>query len=172
LNRLAADLSREYGIMVIDLDRDLADIGGRRLQTDYRLGGEYAEQMAARSMARAIVSAGLDNYVPFEQQILVQDMFAKEQPSFSAPVATEVAPSNVLVLKSGRQRQTVATIVSTNSESHAGWLFHLLLSGQYSFKDAFMKLKGSVAKRGLRASILMLVAAAKAAPIANKKSSH
>ena len=35
LNRLAADLSREYGIMVIDLDRDLADIGGRRLQTDY-----------------------------------------------------------------------------------------------------------------------------------------
>jgi hypothetical protein len=172
LNRLAADLSREYGIMVIDLDRDLADIGGRRLQTDYRLGGEYAEQMAARSMARAIVSAGLDNYVPFEQQILVQEMFAKGLPSFSAPVATEVAPSNVLVLKSGRQRQTVATIVSTNSESHAGWLFHLLLSGQYSFKDAFMKLKGSVAKRGLRASILMLVAAAKAAPIANKKSSH
>jgi hypothetical protein len=35
-----------------------------------------------------------------------------------------------------------------------------------------MKLKGSVAKRGLRASILMVVAAAKAAPIANKKSSR
>ena len=122
LNRLAADLSREYGIMVIDLDRDLADVGGRRLQTDYRLDGEYAEQVAARSMARAIVSAGLDNHVPFELQIPLQEALAKEQISFLAPMATEVAPSNVLVLKSGRQRQTVATIVSTNSESHAGWL--------------------------------------------------
>ncbi len=172
LNRLAADLSREYGIMVIDLDRDLADIGGRRLKTDYRLGGEYAEQMAARSMARAIVSAGLDNHVPFELQIPLQEALAKEQISFLPPVATEVAPSNVLVLKSGRQKQVVKTIVNTNSESHAGWLFYLLLHGKYSFKDAFMKLKGSIARRGLRASILMLVAAAKAAPIANKKSSH
>jgi hypothetical protein len=172
LNRLAADLSREYGIMVIDLDRDLADIGGRRLQTDYRLGGEYAEQMAARSMARAIVSAGLDNHVPFELQIPLQEALAKEQISFLPPVATEVAPSNVLVLKSGRQKQVVKTIVNTNSESHAGWLFYLLLHGKYSFKDAFMKLKGSIARRGLRASILMLVAAAKAAPIANKKSGH
>ena len=172
LNRLAADLSREYGIMVIDLDRDLADIGGLRLQTDYRLGGEYAEQVAARSMARAIVSAGLDNHVPFELQIPVQEALAKEQISFLAPAATEVAPSNVLVLKSGRQRQTVATIVSTNSESHAGWLFYLLLSGKYSFKDAFLKLKGSVARRGLRASIMMIWAAAKATPIASKKSSH
>jgi hypothetical protein len=172
LNRLAADLSREYGIMVIDLDRDLADIGGRRLQTDYRLGGEYAGQVAARSMARAVVSAGLDNHVPFELQILVQESLAKEQLSFSAPAATEVAPSNVLVLKSGRQRQVVKTIVSTSSESHTGWLFYLLLSGKYSFKDAFLKLKGSVARRGLRASIMMIWAAAKAVPIASRKSSH
>jgi len=169
LNRLAADLSREYGIMVIDLDRDLADIGGRRLRTDYRLGGEYAEQAAARSIARAAISAGLDNHVPFELQMLVQEAFAKEQVSFSAPLATEVAPTNVLVLKSGRQKQMVQTIVGPSSESHAGWLFYMLLSGKYGFKDAITKLKGSVAKRGLRASILMLVAAAKAAPIANKK---
>jgi hypothetical protein len=85
---------------------------------------------------------------------------------------TEVAPSNALVMKSGRKKQTVKTIVSTSSESHAGWLFYLVLSGKYSFTDAFLKLKGSVARRGLRASIMMLVAAAKAAPIANKKSSH
>jgi hypothetical protein len=172
LNRLAADLSREYGIMVIDLDRDLADIGGRRLQTDYRLGGEYAEKVAARSMARAVVSAGLDNHVPFELQMLVQEALAKEQLNFLAPVATEVAPSNVLVLKSGRQKQKVKTIVNTSSESHTGWLFYLLLSGKYSFKDAFLKLKGSLARRGLRASIMMIWAAAKAAPFASKKSSH
>jgi hypothetical protein len=172
LNRLAADLSREYGIMVIDLDRDLADIGGRRLQTDYRLDGEYAGQAAARSIARAIVSAGLDNYAPFEVQMQVQEALAQEQVSFSAPVATEVAPSNVLIMKSGRQKQVVKTIVSTSSESHAGWLFYLLLTGKYSFKDALLKLKGSVARRGLRASIMMIWAAAKAAPIASKKSSH
>jgi hypothetical protein len=172
LNRLAADLSREYGIMVIDLDRDLADIGGRRLQTDYRLGGEHAEQMTARSMARAIVSAGLDNYVPFELQIQVQEALAVEQVSFAAPVMTEVVPSNALVMKSGRKKQVVQTIVSTSSESHAGWLFYLLLSGKISFKDAFLKLRGSVARRGLRASIMMILAAAKAAPTASKKSSH
>jgi hypothetical protein len=172
LNRLAADLSREYGIMVVDLDRDLADIGGRRLQTDYRLGGEYAEQVAARSMARALVSAGLDNHVPFELQSLVQEALSKEQLTFSGPVTTEVAPSNVLVLKSGRQKQVVKTIVNTDSGGHAGWLFYLLLSGKYSFKDAFLKLKGSVARRGLRASIMMILAAAKAAPLASKKSSH
>jgi hypothetical protein len=172
LNRLAADLSREFGIMVIDLDRDLADIGGLRLQTDYRLEGEYAEQVAARSMARAVVSAGLDNHVPFELQMLVQESLAKEQVSLSAPVATEVAPSNVLVMKSGRQKQVVKTIVSTSSESHAGWLFYLLLSGKYSFKDALLKLRGSVARRGLRASLMMLLAAVKAVPVTSKKSSH
>jgi len=35
-----------------------------------------------------------------------------------------------------------------------------------------MAKKGSVARRGLRASIMMILAAAKAAPIASKKSSH
>jgi hypothetical protein len=165
LNRLAADLSREYGIMVIDLDRDLADIGGRRLRTDYRLEGEYAEQVVARSMARAVVSAGLDNHVPFELQVLVQEALAKDQAAISVPAAADVAPSNVLVMKSGRQKQAVKTIVSTNSESHAGWLVYLLLSGRYSLKDAFAKFRGSVARRGLRASVLMLVAAAKEAPL-------
>ena len=165
LNRLAADLSREYGMMVIDLDRDLADIGGRRLQTDYRLNGEYAEQVAAKCMARAVVSAGLDNHVPFELQVLVQEALAKDQAAVFVPVTTEVAPSNVLVMKSGRQKQVVKTIVSTNSESHAGWLVYLLFSGRYSLKDAFTKFKGSIARRGLRASVLMLVAAAKAASL-------
>jgi uncharacterized protein (UPF0303 family) len=75
-------------------------------------------------------------------------------------------------MKSGRKKQTVKTIVSTSSEGHAGWLFYLLLSGKISFKDAFLKLKSSVARRGLRASIMMILAAAKAAPVASKKSSH
>src|SRR5207302_7755388 len=41
-NVLAAEVSQDTGAYVIDLDRALADIGGRVLQTDYRLGNAAA----------------------------------------------------------------------------------------------------------------------------------
>jgi hypothetical protein len=46
-NLLATELSREYGALVIDLDRVLADIGGRRLSTDHRLGGATVVDVAS-----------------------------------------------------------------------------------------------------------------------------
>ena len=73
LNLLAAEISRETGIYVIDLDRSLADLGARTLQTDYRLSGSYAAEVAAKFMALAVISAGLDAFVSFEVQDQARD---------------------------------------------------------------------------------------------------
>jgi hypothetical protein len=169
LGRLAAEISREFGVMVVDIDRDFADVGARRLQTDYRLGGEYAKLRAAKSIALAVISAGLDEYVPFEIQDAARLIVTNDGLGYAAPIATEVKPSNLLSLGTGRHRQAVKTIVDTNSEGHAGWLVHLLLSGQISLGDAYAKLRGSIARRGLRASVSMLFAAARISQRGEKK---
>ena len=68
LNLLAAEISRETGAFVVDIDRSLADVGASKLATDYRLEGEYASQAAAKFIALAVLSVGLDDYVAFETQ--------------------------------------------------------------------------------------------------------
>ncbi len=68
LNLLAAMLSHELGVLVVDIDRDLADLGARALGADYRLGVPAAARAAAKSLAMTMLLAGLDETVPFELQ--------------------------------------------------------------------------------------------------------
>jgi hypothetical protein len=68
LNLLAMTLSNELGLLVADIDRDLAHAGARTLQTDYRLQGPYAAQFAAKSLAMTMLLIGLDDFAPFETQ--------------------------------------------------------------------------------------------------------
>ena len=161
LNLLAAEISRETGIYVIDLDRSLADIGALALQTDYRLNGSYASEVAAKFMALAVISAGLDAFVSFEVQDQAKTMVAQSQLDLaSRQVAVpDIKPSNVLALGTGRRKQVVQTVVDTNTESHTGWLIRLMLSRQFGISDAVTKLKELIARRGWRASIVMLLAA-------------
>lgn len=159
LNLLAAELSRETGLFVIDLDRCLADIGGVRLQADYHLEGPDAAKAVGREIALAIVSAGLDTYVPFEVQDAAKLTLTQTELSLMASKATDAVPSNVLALGSGRRKQVVATVVDTDAKSHVGWLFRLLLTGRLSPREAAAKLGQSIANRGLRASSAMLFAA-------------
>jgi hypothetical protein len=160
LNLLAAELSRETGAYVIDLDRSLADIGARKLHTDYRLDGQYACEAAAKFIALAVLSSGLDAHVSFEIQDAAKAIVAGLQLNLGAPAtATDIVPSNVLTLGAGRRRQVVATVVDTDEGSHAGWLFHLLLTRQFGIRDAWEKLRQSVAQRGFFASAAMVAAA-------------
>jgi hypothetical protein len=161
LNLLAAELSRETGLFVIDLDRSFADIGALRLQTDYRLGGQYASDAAAKFIALAIVSAGLDAYVSFDVQDAAKLTINDVQLSLAGPgsVSLDIKPSNVLALGPGRRKQTVATVVDTNSENHVSWLIQLMMTGQFGFKEAMSKLRRSIAHRGLRSSSAMVFAA-------------
>jgi hypothetical protein len=165
LNLLAAEISRETGACVIDIDRSLADIGASQLNTDYRLGGQYASDAAAKFIALAVLSAGLDNYVSFEVQDAARASVAGSKLNLSAPVLAtrDIVLPNLLKLGPGRRKQVVATVVDTDQDDHAGWLIHLLMTRQFGVRDAIAKLRGSIARRGLRSSAAMIVAAARQA---------
>ena len=68
LNRMAAELSHDFGVSVIDIDRAFAHIGGRTLQTDYRLNGRLAAEVAGQSLAWSLLSLGHDDVISPEVQ--------------------------------------------------------------------------------------------------------
>jgi hypothetical protein len=165
LNLLAAELSRETGLFIIDLDRSLADIGASKLLADYRLGSQYASEAAAKFIALALISAGLDNYVSFEIQDAAKAIVAGSQLNLMKPAIAkrDIVLPHVLKLGPGRRKQAVATVVDTDKDNHAGWLLHLLMTGQFGIRDAFTKLKQSIARRGFRSSVAIVLAAVRQA---------
>ena len=68
LNFLALRLSHTTGLNVADIDRALAQVGALTLGTDYRLDGAQASEAAGREIARCILAAGLDDWIPPELQ--------------------------------------------------------------------------------------------------------
>lgn len=68
LNRMALDLSHEFGVTVVDIDRAFAHIGARILATDYRLVGRVAAEVAGHSFALSLLSLGLDDIIPVDIQ--------------------------------------------------------------------------------------------------------
>jgi hypothetical protein len=64
LNLLAAELSHDTGVSVIDIDRVFAHFGARALLTDYSLGGTVAAEVAAHTIVSSILDAGLDDFIP------------------------------------------------------------------------------------------------------------
>ena len=68
LNRLAAELSRETGCYVADIDRTMADVGARKTQADYRLSTPAAAEAAGHAIAWALLSGPLDDVVSPEVQ--------------------------------------------------------------------------------------------------------
>jgi hypothetical protein len=68
LNVLAAELSRETGAGVIDIDRIFTLIGGEQVGADYRLDSARARLTAAHAAAWAMLSFGLDELASIEAQ--------------------------------------------------------------------------------------------------------
>ena len=68
LNLRAVELSHECGLAVIDVDRVLALFGAVPLQTDWRLGGLIAPEVAAHVIASALLADGLDDWVDAARQ--------------------------------------------------------------------------------------------------------
>jgi hypothetical protein len=68
LDRMAADLSHDLGATVVDIDRAFAHIGGRVLQTDYRMSGRLAAEVAGHTLVLCILSLALDDVVSPEVQ--------------------------------------------------------------------------------------------------------
>ena len=68
LNLLAIELSHDLGIGVVDFDRAFAHIGARTLDTDYRLRGRLAAEVAGHTIVAGILARGLDDLVSPEIQ--------------------------------------------------------------------------------------------------------
>jgi hypothetical protein len=162
LNLLAAELSRELGVFVIDLDRALTDVGAKSLETDYQLSGRYAAGIVAKNIALAVVSVGLDDYASFETQDAAKIAISTTVVEYAnvSESMYAVDPVNVISLSVGRRKQIVSTVVDINAERHVGRLFELVLTRQFSLHDALRKLRASVARRGAWSSAAMIVTGA------------
>lgn len=157
LNTLAAELSREFGAFVVDIDRVLADVGAGRLGTDYRLNGAAAADLAGKAMATDIVVNGLDAFAGFEVQDAAKANLAAYQTIVALP--TEIKPQNLMALGQGRRKQVAATITNNDQQSHVGWLVQQALKGKIGPAEAFGKLAQAVRRRGARESFAMLAKA-------------
>jgi hypothetical protein len=60
LNRLAAELSREFSAYLVDIDRAFGQLGGRNIRGAERA----ADEIAGRVLVRCLLEAGLDAIVP------------------------------------------------------------------------------------------------------------
>lgn len=68
LNFMAIQLSHATGAPVVDIDRTFGYFGARQLQTDYRLGGRLASELAGHAIVASILAGGLDDVVPADAQ--------------------------------------------------------------------------------------------------------
>ncbi len=161
LNLLAAELSRELGIFVIDLDRTLADTGARALDTDYRLGGAHAAQSAAKCVALTLLSAGLDDFIPFEEQDAAAAIIAAYEVSRALPAGTrmELMRGKAISMQAGRRVQNVVPIRRVARSDQAGWILRSVLNRQISVGEAYSQLVQSIAHHGLRSSAAVLASA-------------
>jgi hypothetical protein len=167
LNLFAIELSREMGVYIVDIDRDLADVGARTLKTDFRLRGDFAAEAAGKSIAMALLLVGLDDIVPFEAQEAARERARAYQPA--GEVRQGVKPTMVggpaTVVRSGRRMQIVETTVDPVDENFVALQIRRLLKGQISARDAAAVLAGAIARRGWRQSFARLIAGLKKAAI-------
>jgi hypothetical protein len=176
LNLLAAEISHETGVYVIDLDRDLADIGARRLQTDYRLAGNAAADMAGHFIALTLMRNGFDAAVSYEIQDAATAILISGRPAL--PGSDNVTPGvtvrkNLAAMGRGRRKQIVSNVIHMVDEENVGWLIRQVRQGAIGPGEAIQRLVSAVRRRGLRESIALVTAGlVKQVDRKNAKESH
>ena len=63
LNLMAIGLSYESGVGIVDIDRAMAHLGGRNLQSDFLLSGDSAADVVGHALAWSLLSFGLDTVI-------------------------------------------------------------------------------------------------------------
>jgi hypothetical protein len=154
LNLLATEISRQFGALVIDIDRVLADVGARRLETDYALGGSVAAEFASKTMALCIATNALDAFASVKIQDGARAIL--EGYRLALGLSTDDIMMDLMALGQGRRKQRVATTTDTVQENHVGWLVRQMLKGRIGGREAFGKLAGAVRRRGARESAVLL----------------
>jgi hypothetical protein len=159
LNLLAAEISREFGASVIDLDRALAHVGARRLGTDYRLVGKAAVEMAAHFIAITLIDSAMDPFCSFEIQEAAKTILNGRRSVLGE--ADSIKPEvtirkNVMIMGQGRQKQIVAPIAFSVQENYAGWLVGHVLRGALGPKEVLQRFIQALRRRGVRGVAAML----------------
>jgi hypothetical protein len=157
LNLLAAELSRQTGAFIVDIDRVIADRGGRNLQADYRLDSPAATEVAGQAVAFSVTVNGLDAITPFETQERMREIIVRA--SAKSSMATKIVPANVLALGRGRRKQTVFSVTDSDSGSQVGRLLRQTLRREVAPAEALDKLMQAIRRRGALESGTVLAAA-------------
>jgi hypothetical protein len=158
LNLLAAEISRETRAYVIDVDRVMADIGARSLQTDCRLTGQAAAEVAGHFIALTLVGNALDDVVSFEIQDAAKAILASSRPSIAGIEAKKAAVTLANPLRAvgqGRQQQVVVPTLSTVPRD-SGTLIRQVLQGSIKPGAAYRRLVKAVRSHGVRKSAALI----------------
>lgn len=145
LNLLATEISRELGPFVIDLDRVLANLGARRLQTDYQLIGSMARDVAGSAVALCVIANALDDLATVEVQTRARDIIASHVPAGALP--QEATGGHLWTVGQGVRRQ-VAAMTETAQENQIGWVLRQVRRRQISPIEAVKKLFHKIRERG------------------------
>jgi hypothetical protein len=159
LNLLAAEISRETGAYVIDIDRVLANAGARWLQTDYRLGGNAAVEIAGHFIALTLINNAFDALVSFEIQDGAREILAANRPETAKADTTKVPVTIKQDLRSmgqGRRKQTVLPVVYTDREVYAGWFLRQVLRGRIGPAEVIHRMREVVRLHGVRESAVLV----------------
>jgi hypothetical protein len=157
LNLLAAEVSRQTGAFVVDIDRVIADIGGRNLEADYRLDSPAAAAIAGCAIALCIVANGLDAFVSFEMQEKAREVISGSMPGVNS--TKSFLPTDIMILGRGRRAQTVATTVELQGGMQVSKLLRHVMKRELAFSYALDKLVQGIRSRGLIESSVLLALA-------------
>jgi hypothetical protein len=91
INLLAAELSRETGLFIIDIDRSLADVGARAYDTGFDLKGPYATEAVGHEIAATLLGTGFDASFPREVRDQIKAMMADWHPLHAPTVDLSAA---------------------------------------------------------------------------------
>jgi hypothetical protein len=158
LNLLATEISRESRAYVIDIDRVLADIGARSLQTDHRLVGPSAVEFAAHYMAVTLIGNAFDDVVSYEIQDSAKAVLAACRPTIARLDAKKAAVTLSIPLRAvgmGRQQQVVVPALSTVPRD-SGTLIGQVLRGSIKPGAAYRRLVKAVRSHGVRKSAALI----------------
>jgi hypothetical protein len=112
LNLLAAQLSHELNINIIDFDRSFAHRGGRVLDVDFRLEGPAAVFTARHAILSTFFAAGLDDFCSPELQNKAKQLYEQRSRQISIPTQHDLNAGKMLfrVADSEKSDQTYALV--------------------------------------------------------------
>lgn len=156
LNLLAVQISQEFGVDVADIDRTLADVGAGPLGTDYRLRGAAAAEAAGACIARTLVGAGLDAWVPMELQSRAEDRIAHASEDARRNGAISMTTASVTVAVRGRAQ--IAHAANSADERAAQHILGVL-SGKVPLTTAWRDFARALARRGASRTLQLSLSA-------------